>query len=71
MKTVKIRENQEVLDEVNDVTDISLGHISMVDHIGKAVIAARDSHRNLFKPLISAKLNKKGDMIITIPKGTF
>ena len=72
IKKVRVRHNQEILDVVKSIGDISLGHLQMIDRIAKSIVEVKQAGGSYpFERLIKAAVNKKGDMIITIPKGSY
>jgi len=60
---------EEVIAKVETLEDINFGHLSLVGNIGKFVAAAGKGHT--FNKLIKAKINRNGDLVITLPKKTF
>ena len=53
------------LNPVNKINDISFGHVTMVEDIGRAL--ADYGNKTAFSPIITATYNENFDIVITIP----
>ena len=58
-----MKRNHVQLKEVKEIRDISFGHVLMAETIGKVI--ANFGKPTTFSPIIKAKYNKNGDLVIT------
>ena len=69
-KRITINElRQEVINKVRRLEDINFGHVCLVEKIGKELAFVGKHHG--FKNIINAEVNNGGDLVITIPAGTW